>query len=180
MSLIKSLGSASAAHEVEDAYEISATLPPMIAMKRIVQFLTDIGFFAPAVTLARKWPVLSFLYHFNEPNSWNGPWKGETTHCLDVVYLFQNFNEHLSQEQRVQAENWARAIIKFVDGQEPFPSCQSEPQGAMVFGPPTNGSAFVIGDNLEDVGRHATIFHLGAKFGLDKLNDAMHAFISGH
>lgn len=158
---MKSLGPVSA-REVEETYETTPDMTFETAAKHMAEFMTDIGFYTPAVTIAKIWPVPSYLYHFNEPNTWNGPWKGEATHCLDIVYLFQNLNHELTQEQQSLEKGWAGVVIKFIHVAEPFPSSGSESDG-VAFGP------------VEDIPKK--IHQLNDRLGLDTLNRAMQIFM---
>ena len=46
--------------------------------------------------------------------------EGDTTHVLDVAFLFQNFNEFLPPAQKNVAVRFARCFIKFVNGEAPW------------------------------------------------------------
>ena len=93
-----------------------------------------------------------------------------------MACLFQNFNEHLSQEEQELAGEWALAIIKFIDGSELFPSCQSQPDGAMAFGP---GMGFVKSGEPGGFGRRGEIFRLAERVGFDELNWVLGEFLAG-
>lgn len=131
------------------------------------------------MALARCWPGQSYLYHLNEPNPWDGPDKSEATHIMDVTLLFQNFSQHLSESQQELGKKWAEDVIRFVHGKDPFPSCQSSPDGAMVYGPGLASTGFVRANEPVKFGRRATIQKLGAEVGLDALNEALGNFVVG-
>ena len=99
----------------------------------ILSFASDINFYAPALAFAKAWDGKAYLYHFNEVNPWDGPWKGYATHVLDVAYLFMNYSEHLSPEQSTLASKFAEDVIMFVNGQAPWPAFDSEEPVARVY-----------------------------------------------
>lgn len=86
----------------------------------ILDFANDINFQAPARAYASVWPSTSYQYRFREPNPWEGPWQGHSSHVLDVAYLFLNFAERLTPSQAKLAEEFATDILKFVNGTAPF------------------------------------------------------------
>ncbi len=52
----------------------------------------------------------------------DGPFKGKSTHVLDVAFVFQNFNHKLSDEQVRSAQLFGRDIVSFTNGEDPFPT----------------------------------------------------------
>jgi carboxylesterase type B len=174
----------SSAEKLFQAYGITSDLPDDIAIRSIFTFATDIGFLAPAVSLARGWPGKAYVYHFNEPNPWDGEWKGDATHVLDVAFLFQNFNEFLPPAQKDVALIFARDYIRFVNGGTPWPTFESGNQGAMVYGPSLERSSaafmsYAGGNPEESCGRRSTIFKLGEDIPFDELATAWGDFLAG-
>ena len=120
--------------------EASATSNNPQNLQAVLTFGNGVMFFLPACAFARAWSrslvagTEAFLYHFNRPNPWEGPWKGHSSHSLDMVFLFQNYNNYLSLGQRQCAERHAREVIAFVNGKDPWPSYQCEKMpGALVY-----------------------------------------------
>jgi hypothetical protein len=74
--------SAQAAEAVLLAYGISTTTEDDEAMKLIFDLATDIAYVAPALAYARSFPGKAYYYHFNEPNPWEGLFKGYSTHIF--------------------------------------------------------------------------------------------------
>jgi carboxylesterase type B len=159
-------------------YNITPDSADEVAWRGILEFASDIRFYAPVIALGDNWVGESYIYHFNEPNPWEGPWKGEANHLMDVVYLFQNFNEKLSPAQQKRAEQFAEHIVIFVNGKSPYPSRQSNKNGAMVYGGPT-GATFVESATAQGFGRRDTIFTFAKTVGLDALNEALIRFLAG-
>jgi hypothetical protein len=150
-------------------------------MTKILRFITDVKFYAPIITLAKSWPTSAFVSHFNEPNPWEGPAKGEASHILDVAFLFQNFNEHLNTDQVKSAQSFGNDFIAFVNGEDPYPAHNSQRGGAKVYGPPAEpGGSFIISEDAADYGRRPVAWQLSSAFGLDKLSAGLDAFIAGH
>jgi carboxylesterase type B len=166
------------------AYGITPNLPDQIALHSILAFGTDIEFFAPAISLAKGWRGNAYVYHFNEPNPWDGEWKGEATHILDVAFLFQNYNEFLPPSQKDMAVKFASDFIQFVNGEAPWAVFETDNQGAMVYGPSLERisavwSSYVEGKPKQQSGRTSTIFKLGEGIPLDELSAAWGDFLAG-
>ncbi|OQV00572.1 hypothetical protein CLAIMM_06052 [Cladophialophora immunda] len=181
-SAAKTLGAQSElARALLATYAIQPETPDNEALMKILEFATDIGFDAPVLEMAHGWPATAFVYHFNEPNPWDGPYKGKSTHILDVAFLFQNYNDHLPLKQRKSAEKFAKDVIAFVNGDDPYPNHVPGQGGAQLYGPPAEeGNAFVKGSKLEDYGRSSKIFKLAGETGLDQLSAVWNQFAAGH
>jgi carboxylesterase type B len=166
--------------KVLEAYEITPDLSDKEGLYKVLKFSTDISFFAPIIALAQGWPGKAYVYHFNEPNPWDGKWKGEASHVLDVAYLFQNFNEFLDEAQRQVAVQFAGDFIKFMDGKTEWPTFGTK-EGAQVYGPSGKGftSEYVEGVTAENSGRRAAIYDLADDISLDALAGAWSAFFTG-
>ncbi|CZR65553.1 related to carboxylesterase [Phialocephala subalpina] len=101
-----------AGDSVLQAYNIRSDISDDEAFLGILNFANDIAFHAPTLTFAKGWLGKKFAYYFDEPNPWDGPWKGgRATHVLDVAYIFQNYNEFLDDEQKVVAERFAESLL---------------------------------------------------------------------
>ena len=177
-SILKSLASSpGVAGELLTAYGLSPELDDTEGMFRVLQVANDLNFYLPTLAIAQGFEahMKTYMYRFNEPNPWDGPWKGHATHILDLCFLLQNFNEHLDDAQKNNAELFAKDVIKFVNGEEPWTRWQSEERIAKVLGP--SGKAEVIEDAPEKVGRRSVVLKLGEQIGLDKLNEAFNGFM---
>jgi hypothetical protein len=108
------------------AYEIDRCKTDVEALERILDFANDINFFVPVLDYGHMFSGNAYIYFFNEPNTWDGPWEGRATHDLDVVYLFQNYNEFLSETQKEIAVTCAKDLITFVNGKSPWPAFRWE------------------------------------------------------
>ncbi|KFX98663.1 hypothetical protein O988_04247 [Pseudogymnoascus sp. VKM F-3808] len=178
-SLTKSLShSPETIRALEQAYDINSNTNDEVALRNILKFASDIGFYAPVLAIGNGWPGETYLYHFNERNPWEGPWKGEASHMMDLVYLFQNFDEYLTQTEQAHARQFAGHVIAFVNGKAPFPSRKSNTNGAMVYGYPTDGAAFVESTSPSDFGRRDVILQLAQGVGLDALSGALRQFLA--
>ena len=162
-----------------DAYGIKPDLPDDAAFHAITLFATDIQFHAPTNEFAKLWPRNAYVFHFNSPNPWEGPSKGVAAHVLDVAFLFQNYNEFLSEEQRKIAEAFASQAIDFINGKAPFPAYDNEKGGAMVLGPPANGTEFVQTKDPEGLGRRKNLLPMAGRMGYDPILQAWLSFMSG-
>jgi carboxylesterase type B len=102
-------------------------------LMRLLTLMSDLIFFLPAVELAAKFPNDSFVAAFNEPNPWEGLFKGHASHILDVAFLFQNFNDSLDQTQTASAVAFGTDVIAFVNGAEPWKTFNGSGKGAGVY-----------------------------------------------
>jgi len=109
------------------------TVTPEQTFSRVLRFISDVGFLVPAVELAVRFPGTSYVYAFNERNPWDGLFKGQASHILDVAFIFQNYNEHLDEAQRVAAETFGQDIIVFANGGAPWPSFNGGNHGVAVY-----------------------------------------------
>lgn len=114
----------------------------------------------------------------NEPNQWNGPFKGQAVHITDVTFLFKNFDHALSPNTRAVAQAFGDNILAFIYGEEPWPATMNEHRAAMVYGrEATTGK--IVEDRPGNVGRRATILRYGKTVGYDALLEAVNVFLSG-
>ncbi|KAL2828858.1 Alpha/Beta hydrolase protein [Aspergillus pseudoustus] len=178
----------SVANHILASYQIdtaaaAATSDGDATLTKVLRFATDILFYASTLEIARAWARAqsrvrsshkAFVYHFNVPNPWDGPYRGEATHILDVALLFRNYDEHLPDGHRHAAEIFANHFIAFVSGEEPYGVFDVATGGAMVYGPGPQGrvqhAKFVTGRSSEAYGRRGTVFDLANKVGLDALS----------
>lgn len=166
--------------KIFESYNITSNVSDDEALKNILRYMTDVHFYAPVTELAKSWPQSSFVYHFNVPNPWEGPDKGEASHILDVAFLFQNFNDFLSAEEQDIARRFAKDIITFVYGEDPYPVHNQETRGAEIYGRSGNaGVEFVQSQDVSQHGRRDTVWELSSSVGLDKLSGALDMFMAG-
>lgn len=165
------------------AYDISPSTPDDQAMLSILQFASEISFYAPALAFAKGWPQTKenkfFLYHFNEGIPWEGRFRGEAGHILDVALLFQNYNEYLNDAQKAVARAYAEDFIEFVNGNDPWPPVENGKMGARVYGPSSEGviAKYVASGNPKEVGRRDRILKLGEMAGFDTIMSVFQNFM---
>ncbi|KAF4333433.1 para-nitrobenzyl esterase [Fusarium beomiforme] len=128
-SLLSLYGISTTGSEVDDQIRI-----------RILQFGTDLKYFASSKHYASFWPAESWLYYFNESNPWDGPHQGRSCHCLDIAYLFLNYNNVMNQDQKETAMKFARDVVEFTNGEAPWAEFKS------------SGKIRVYGSHLENKG----------------------------
>ncbi|KAK5088282.1 hypothetical protein LTR05_002499 [Lithohypha guttulata] len=170
-------------HEVEidklvGAYGISAADNDEIAYLRVLEFINDVLFYVPTVTVSNVWPGTVYVYHLNEPNPWEGPFKGQATHILDVALLFKNFDHTLDEGTRAVGEAFGDATICFINATSPWKASSAHEPIAFIFG----GEA-KPGKLVEDIpahtGRRETLIQYDSSIGFDTLRAAAVAFLSG-
>lgn len=158
------------------SYGIDPSTEDDEAFEKVLQFGGDVSFYAPTLAFAegmeKAMPV--YVYRFNEPNDWPGPWKGRSTHIHDLTYLLQNFNDHLSDEQSGLAEEFAANVIAFANGQEPWQGWSKDQKTAKVF---EVGGVGVKEDVSEETGRRGIVLHLADEVGFDALKAAFVRFM---
>jgi hypothetical protein len=161
------------------AYGITPTTGDDEAFLRVLQFGTDIAFFAPVHSFATAWPGNSYIYHFNEPNPWEGPWKGQSGHVLDVSFLFMNFEAFLTAEQKAVGESFAGNFIKFFNGIMAWPAFKQDTPFSLIIGGSerSRGPTYVShSHDPKETGRRQEIYVFAQVVGLDALIDAWNAF----
>ena len=174
-----------AASALLSSYNITQSTEDDEAMLSILQFGSEISFYAPALAFAKGWPQTKdnkfFLYHFNEGIPWEGRFKGHAGHILDVSYLFQNFNEHLSSEQQAVARGYGEDFIEFVNGNDPWQPVEGGKMSAKVYGPSSDGvkTKFVADGKPEEIGRHDYVLKLGEQVGFDIILEVFQNFFQG-
>ncbi|KAA8912033.1 hypothetical protein FN846DRAFT_916836 [Sphaerosporella brunnea] len=83
------------AHDGDSGFvELYTRLVPGVAKGKLWGILTDWAFFAPAAARAMESEVPTYLYHFNQLNSFSAgpakPWIGQANHILDLAYMLRN------------------------------------------------------------------------------------------
>ena len=106
--------------QIMHQYGIFDGITDEVAFPSILDYLNDVAFLAPTLDYAQGWTGNAFVYYFNEGNPWAGPSKGRAGHLLDLVYLFQNFTEHLTPLQQECGTIFAEDCFKFCHGIRPW------------------------------------------------------------
>lgn len=158
-------------------YNIAPSSEDGPAFESVLQFGGDLSFYAPtlafAQSLAESMPV--YMYRFNEPNDWPGPWEGRSTHIHDLTYLLQNFNDFLRADQSRLAEEYATDVLKFIHQKVPWQNWTKEQKVAKVLA--TNGGG-VKEDVPEQTDRRRILLDLADQVGFDAVSGAFHRFMA--
>jgi carboxylesterase type B len=167
------------AQQILDKYNISKDMTDDEAFPAILNYINDIAFFAPVLTFAKGWRNNVYVYHFNEGNPWDGPWKDRASHILDLAYLCQNFREFMGQDQQQLAISFAQDFFKFCHGVKPWPAvAQNEVEAgftARVYGPAPNVGQ-VNGPYKEEDLRRSVLFDHAAQVSLDEFAEVLALF----
>ena len=165
------------ANKLLSGYGIDLSTEDDQAFERVLQFGGDVSFYAGTLAFAqgleKDMPV--YVYRFNEPNDWPGPWQGRSTHIHDVTLLFQNFSDFSSGEQNQLAEEFATDVLEFVNKKEPWQSWTSIQKVAKVIA--TDGKGMKE-DVPEQTGRRKFFVDLANEVGLDTLRGAFDRFLT--
>ncbi|KAF2724447.1 carboxylesterase [Polychaeton citri CBS 116435] len=163
-----------------DDYNISSDMADNTALNNVLEFCTDICWYAPTVEVAESLAddIPMYMYRFNEPNPWPGPNRGRAIHIFDLAALLQNFNDFLDERAKQLNESFAEQVLNFVHGNEPWRIYKMNPvddgRAANVLGP--DGQVNIEADLASIVGRRAHIFPLGRKVGFDRLKKCWDGF----
>ena len=178
-SLHKNLPTATAS-AVLKAYGIDATVDEDEALKLIIDLATDIAYVAPALAYARSYPGKTYYYHFNEPNPWDGPLKGGSTHMLVAAFLFQNFNEKMPPGAQQLAPALAADFVKFANGVKPWTEFEKEVGQVRKYGPSDREVVGIAERNGWGSGRREALWKLSEEgwVDLDELSAAWDMFIA--
>lgn len=155
-----------------EGYGIAENTPDEEGFSRILNFMNDLLFFAPVLSITRGWPGNAYVYYFNEGNPWEGPWKGRASHILDLAYLFQNYREFLTPAQQTVGTAFAEDIFKFCHGVAPWPAVAGIPDGftARTYGPSSQEPTGLVGQPYGGESMRRTIlFDHADKVTLDEL-----------
>jgi carboxylesterase type B len=168
------------AEAVLDAYGITPGTADDEATVSIIDLATDIAYHVPALAYARSFPGKTYCYQFNEPNPWEGPFEGCSTHVLDAAFLFQNFNEHLPAEAREVAQRFAMGFVRFANGEKPWPEFERDVGKVKVYGPSNEKVPNIVDSNVWGKERRYTLFKLSedGKVNLDELSGAWDLFVA--
>ncbi|KAH7462845.1 hypothetical protein FOMA001_g18339 [Fusarium oxysporum f. sp. matthiolae] len=141
----------------------------------ILQFGTDLKYFATAKHYAAFWPTQSWVYYFNELNPWEGPHQGRSSHCLDIAYLFLNYNHVMDDSQKRVATKFARDVIIFANGEAPWAEFHDSNE-IRVYG--ANGESLGTEGSLKraTAGPSIEVQALWSEIGLDNLAQAWGAY----
>jgi carboxylesterase type B len=163
------------AQEILERYGLEKTMSDEVAFPAVLNFVNDVVALAPVVAFARTWQGNLYAYYFNERNPWEGPWKGQASHILDLAYLFQNYREYLTEEQQAVAEVFAEDFSKFCHGVSPWPvfdeTATKDTFPVRVFGPSDEGLTAKVdvraygGETM----RRSNVFDYADKISLDEM-----------
>ncbi|KAL4963609.1 putative carboxylesterase [Aspergillus stella-maris] len=162
----------------------SESAPDDEAYPNVLNFINDVLFFSPALTFASGWKGPAYVYYFNEPNPWEGQWKGRTNHILDLAYLFQNFREFLTLEQAAVGEAFATDFFKFCYGQVPWSAISKGTvrEGFTARRYRSTGSEGPATTVTEAFGersqRRSNLFDVAGEVSLDDLAKALNVFMA--
>ncbi|KAK4199004.1 putative carboxylesterase [Triangularia verruculosa] len=167
--------------------DTAATVNSQESLKACLDLATGICFGLGARTFVRSWSqagLEAFLYHFNVPNPWDGPWKGYAAHILDIAFVLQNYQEKLPAGQQKAAKKQTEDAISFIYGEVPWPAYKIGAQeGAMVYfareQSSEDESRYVPGEITEETGRRDILQKIMTQEVFDKVMDAWDLFMKG-
>ena len=166
------------AEKLLSAYGLTPDLDDDEGFFKVLQVANDLNFYLPTLGMAQGFAkdVKTYVYRFNEPNPWDGPWKGHATHALDIAFLLQNFNDYLDEKQKAVAEQFGRDVLAFMWGDSPWEAWEDGKKVAKVLGP--EGKMEVVEDVPAKVGRRSIMLELAEQVGFDRLNKVWNGFMA--
>ncbi|KAL3477482.1 Alpha/Beta hydrolase protein [Aspergillus californicus] len=154
------------------------------AFPTVLNFINDVLFFTPVLTFAQGWKGNAYVYYFNEGNPWEGTWKDQPNHILDLAYLFQNFRQFLSPSQQAVACAFAEDFFKFCHGQAPWPAVSkgsvTEGFTARSYGPSSRNSVAGMVTNAfgGQSQRRSNIHDYADQVSFDEIAKILNVFMS--
>ncbi|KAK3669772.1 hypothetical protein LTR78_010345 [Recurvomyces mirabilis] len=109
--------------ELLELYDIKADQDDDVALRKICQFESDIGFFAASLAQAQGWVGRSYLLLFDLGNPFDGPLPvcQYTTHTWDIVSLLGAYEDRLDDRYKEVISNFRDKILRYaIDGTPPW------------------------------------------------------------
>ncbi|OGM45334.1 putative acetylcholinesterase [Aspergillus bombycis] len=110
-------------------YEIQPELPKDVLLSRVEHMCGDAIFKIPNyATVLASTPLTQekdvFAYHFDQRSRLRNALEGTAYHAYELLYLFGNLDNELSNEERVMARDFAEAWVRFTYGYSPWESSE--------------------------------------------------------
>ncbi|KAJ6082517.1 hypothetical protein N7499_007391 [Penicillium canescens] len=112
--------------EILSAYGITEGLAHETLLERLEHMCGDAIFKVPNYVLGQeclRQRVVEenlFLYHFDQRSRIKNLFEGTAYHAHELLYLFGNLNNEMSEGESVMAREFAAAWIRFANGVEPW------------------------------------------------------------
>ncbi|CAI7657693.1 unnamed protein product [Penicillium palitans] len=100
-------------------YDITSALSPEALVERVCYLGGDVAFKIPDFQAAIAEKAL-FKYHFDQTSRLKNPLEGAAYHAHELLYLYGNSNNELSENELTMARGFASAWIKFTYGESPW------------------------------------------------------------
>ncbi|KAL6230956.1 hypothetical protein BDW75DRAFT_234005 [Aspergillus navahoensis] len=112
-------------------YGIFQDLSHDMLLERVEHMCGDAIFKIPNYVTAFENPVLDnmgalFLYHFDQRSRLENALEGMAYHAHELLYLFKNLANKMSDEENSMAEAFAAAWIRFCNGHAPWRASKGE------------------------------------------------------
>jgi carboxylesterase type B len=177
----------SEAESLLSLYSFSSATDEEASFLQFLQLVADVSFHLGTLAFAKGFSaagVPTNIFCFNEPNPWPGLFQGKATHVLDVVFLFQNYNDKLPKGQREAAEAMGLDFARFVSGQKPWEVFEDKDgeRCAKAYGPSEGEVKGVVVKDVvkgSDTGRKPEVVEIADKVGWDLLASVFVDFLTG-
>ncbi|RAK95303.1 acetylcholinesterase [Aspergillus ibericus CBS 121593] len=147
--LLDSIHDESETDRILTEYGINSSLPHGMLLERVEHMCGDAVFKIPNYATALENSTLQdngglFLYHFDQRSRLKNALEGTAYHAHELLYLFKNMTNEMSDEENKMAEDFAGAWIKLCNGATPWTASKGKWK---VWGP---NSAQAVKDEEED------------------------------
>lgn len=135
-------------------YDIAADVSHEVLEHRFEAMATDAIFWVQTYLHAHASRVeRTYAYHVDQVSTLDNPLKGLAYHAIELLYVFRNLEEELSEGQRALSRKMAADFVRFAYGEDPWERF-GEGEKWMVYGP-DDGWAVKSESDDEDVRRYA-------------------------
>ncbi|KAF2874778.1 para-nitrobenzyl esterase [Massariosphaeria phaeospora] len=109
-------------HALLSAYQLHPPPPPAQLPQHLLHLASELRFYLPVLSAHRGWttsspPLRAHRYHFHIANPVPGPYKGLSSHELDVACLLLNFEHAFDAQSYAAALQMADRFVRFVNGE---------------------------------------------------------------
>ena len=121
--------------ELLNLYDIIEGDEDSVALMKICQFESDVGFFAASLAQAQGFPDKTYLLLFDLGNPFDGPLpaKHYATHTWDIVALLGAYEHKLDAEYKAVISRYREKIMSYaIVGEAPWPAWTEEKGEALV------------------------------------------------
>lgn len=112
-------------NQIFDLYGLSANLTQAELLEKFEYMAGDAIFRIPNYLTAIRNETIAnsgslFLYHFDQRSRIKNSLEGTAYHAYELLYLFQNLEDEMNEEERKMSSDFTSAWVKFANGDKPW------------------------------------------------------------